>query len=163
MWRRLIRRNENICDLEHMLIPLSNYFRRRNFSKHSGCFGRILGVKTSRLSYLHYQNPPKTFWTFRKVLAANEAGRRALHVISVSNPSWQHLMLMFFFHSKVKHLSHPSHPHTYLSTMLSAKRQVCGALAWPGQASPAPGVSVGGWRWDGCTSPQIFLAACGWR
>ena len=42
-------RNEH---LEHTSSPLSNYFRRRTFSKHSEFFGRILGVKYSRLSYL---------------------------------------------------------------------------------------------------------------
>ena len=162
MWRRLIRRNENICDLEHMLIPLSNYFRRRNFSKHSGCFGRILGVKTSRLSYLHYQNPPKTFWTFRKVLAANEAGRRALHVISVSNPSWQHLMLMFFSLKSKTSVSSLSSTHLSVNYVVGEKASLWSAGVARSSLARTWG-ECGGWRWDGCTSPQIFLAAYGWR
>ena len=56
-----------LSGLESMLSLLSNYLRRRNFSTHPECFKRILGVKSSRLSDLHYQNPIKTFQMFRKV------------------------------------------------------------------------------------------------
>ena len=54
---------------------LRQYFRSLGFWEK--CFGKLLGVKPSWLSYLHYQNPPKTFRIFRKVLAANLPGKQA--------------------------------------------------------------------------------------
>ena len=39
-------------------------------------FKRLLGyIKPRRLSYIYYQNPPKTFRVFRKVSAGNLAGK----------------------------------------------------------------------------------------
>ena len=77
---RLIRRYENLRNLEHMLSLFSSYVRSRDFSRRSECFGKILKVKPRQLSDLLYQNSRKTLRKFQKVLAAKVAGKQAQHV-----------------------------------------------------------------------------------
>ena len=55
------------------------------------------------------------------------------------------------FSLKSKNLSHLSYSHAYMSPMLQAKMQVCGALVRPNSSAP-------GW---GDAPPQDFLS-CTW-
>ena len=77
VWGRLIRRNENKSGLEHTLSPLSSRFCRRNFPKHSECFGIILVVKIRQSTRIPSQNHPRTFGMFQKVPAAYMSWKEA--------------------------------------------------------------------------------------
>ena len=72
----MIRRNENISSLEHMLSQLSCYVRQRNLTKHLECFGRILGVSLEGCQIFTTRTLPKHSECFKKVSAANEAGKQ---------------------------------------------------------------------------------------
>ena len=54
VWGRLLRINAQLCGWKCLLRLLSCHVCRGHFSKHSECFGRILGVTTGRLLGLYW-------------------------------------------------------------------------------------------------------------
>ena len=114
---RLIRRNENVFDLEHMFSPLSSYISRRNFSKDLEClrvlrlwrYGNLLGF-TPRIL-------PKHSECSEKFRLRTEQERRLNTYIFYLN--------YFYFHL-VESIFHTKHgPRSLQKIPDNANKHVC--------------------------------------